>query len=220
MWLLIQGRGGLAGRTLQAAPSPQARARALHQGRHGQGRSGGENAASLLPRTPLPTAPMWEHEELGGQEEIAAPEESAANAAEAEVAGMGSVGAAEAADSEVVPLAKMEAVVVAGLTSTVREATTVPEMVGEGTAAVTAAASDGGLAYASPLPGEHGRAGEESWTAWGDSPSLLGVAEIAGVVAEAVRRPEGPSSEEAAPTATASAGTTAVAAAASKRGRA
>ncbi|CAI5521928.1 unnamed protein product [Closterium sp. Naga37s-1] len=166
-----------------------------------------------------------EHEELGGREENAAPEELAADAAEGEVAGMGSVGAAEAAESEGAPLAETEAGVAAGVKLTVREAITVPEMVGEGTADVTAAASDDGLASPSAdhpnapvLPEEQGRAEEESRTAWGDSPSPLVVAEIAAVVAEAVRRPEGPQSEEAAPTADASAGMTAAAAAANMRG--
>ncbi|CAI5520769.1 unnamed protein product [Closterium sp. Naga37s-1] len=126
-----------------------------------------------------------EQEELGGREEIAAHEESAADAAEAGVAGMGSGGAAEAAESEVAPLAETEAVAAAGVTVTGQS-----------------------------------RVGEESQTVLGDSPSPLGAAEIAVVVAEAVRRPEGPPNEETAPTAAASAGTSVAAAAANKQGHA
>ncbi|CAI5966938.1 unnamed protein product [Closterium sp. NIES-64] len=68
MRLLIQGQGGPAERTLQAASLPQARARVLHQGRQGQDRSRGDNAASplLLPLPPTaPTVPSPQRRDSG-----------------------------------------------------------------------------------------------------------------------------------------------------------
>ncbi|CAI5535269.1 unnamed protein product [Closterium sp. Naga37s-1] len=168
-----------------------------------------------------------QHEELAGREGIAAPGESAADAAGAEAAKTGFAAEADAPEpGAATPLEESDVAAAAEVTEAARERTQAVETAGGVSVAETAAASDGGLISPSALsptapllPVGGGLAAEEVQTVpLAESPSPLGTVEIAAIVTGATRRQGVPSNEETAPTAAESAGTSAAGVAANRQG--
>ncbi|CAI5493804.1 unnamed protein product [Closterium sp. Naga37s-1] len=169
-----------------------------------------------------------QHEGRAGREGTVALGELAADAAEAGAAETGLSAAAVAAEPGAAALLEETDVAAAAeVTGTAREGAQTAGTAGGASAAETAAASDGGLISpaevrptAPPLHVGGGRAAEESQVVPepAASPSPLGTAEVAAVVAEAARRQQLPPNEETALPAAESAGTPVAAVAANRQG--
>ncbi|CAI5521931.1 unnamed protein product [Closterium sp. Naga37s-1] len=168
------------------------------------------------------------HEGLAGREGTVVPGELAADAAEAGAAETDLAAAADAAEPGAAALLEEADVAAAAeVTRTAREGTQTAGTAGGVSAAETAAASDDGLTSPAvvrptepPLLVGGGRAAEECQTLpeLAASPSPLGTAEVAAVVAEAGRRQQLPPNAETAPRAAESAGTSVAAVGANRQG--